>query len=115
MNVREIDELLGIPARLAIALSLADGRPCTFTDLKQATGLADGNLHVQCRKLVDGGYVQAEKTRRGGRMVTCFSLLPLGRSKLSGYARTLNDALRSGPTSGSGETGRRGKDDSMVW
>ena len=115
MNVQQIDELLGLPARLAICLSLADGQSLTFTELKQVTGLADGNLHVQCGKLVEGGYLSREKVSSGGRRVTCFTLLPLGRQRLRELAGLIGAALRASRTAApSGATGR-GRDDSMVW
>ena len=51
MKVLDIDEMLGVPARLAIIATAAGGERWTFTALGRETGLADGNLHVQTRKL----------------------------------------------------------------
>lgn len=74
MNAREIDDLLGTPARLAIVATLARVEALAFTELGRETGLADGNLHVQTRKLVSAGYLSGVKGRKGNRRVTCFSL-----------------------------------------
>ncbi len=117
----DIDDLLGTPARLAIVATMADGAPWTFTALRAETGLADGNLHVQTRKLVDGGFATRERRRKGGRAVTCFTLTARGREALSGYVRRLRDAVgdgSAGRTDGGGE--RRGEldrrtDPSRVW
>ena len=72
MKMRALDPLLGTPARLAIMATLADGHDWTFTELREATGLADGNLHVQTSKLAEGGYVKIRKIKRGSRTATCF-------------------------------------------
>lgn len=47
MKACDMDEMLGTTARLAIVLTLADGREQIFTALREKTGLADGNLHAR--------------------------------------------------------------------
>ncbi len=93
MKVSNIDDLLGTPARLAVVLTLADNQPWTFTALRNETGLADGNLHVQARKLVAAEYLVAEKVKQGNRLVTAFRLSPLGRDKMRAYVGLLSMAL----------------------
>ena len=115
MHIRQIDERLAIPARLAIVTALADGCWHTFSDLRQETGLADGNLHVQCRKLVDADYLEAEKQKHGNRRVTCFRLTKVGRQRLLAHIRALNEAVKSGTRPGPGRSGTAPKDDAMVW
>ena len=89
MNARTLDPLLGTPARLAIVATLADGSDLTFTELKSATGLADGNLHVQTGQLTAAGYLRLRREKRGGRTVTCFHLEDEGLAAL----RRLSDRL----------------------
>lgn len=121
MNARDIDELLGTPARLAIVATLARVPSLAFTDLGRETGLADGNLHVQTRKLTAAGYVQGEKGKRGNRQVTCFALTDLGREKFRNHIQTLAAAggmtAPFGGRSGAGSytSVRKNKDDSQVW
>ena len=55
------------PARLAILACLVPGEPWSFTELKRQTGIADGNLHVQTRKLEEVGYIEITKGMRGKR------------------------------------------------
>ncbi len=93
MNVADIDELLGAPARLAILTTVADGGRWTFTALREATGLADGNLHVQTGRLTDAGYLAASRTRRGNRTVTCFQLTSAGRRVMEDHVHRLAAAL----------------------
>ncbi len=59
-NPLQFDKHFTSPARLAIIASLASGEPRSFTELKEETGLADGNLHVQTRKLQEIGYIESQ-------------------------------------------------------
>jgi len=124
MHTGSIDERLGIPARLAIVATCADGSAWSFTRLRTETGLADGNLHVQTGKLVEAGYLEAAKERQGGRMVTTFRLTDTGLRSFRAYLQTLAAALGetdlqfsgSRPASLSGKSGPKGpKDDFQVW
>ena len=127
MKARDIDILLGTPARLAIAASLSGGGPLTFTQLRQETGLADGNLHVQTKRLLEAGYLEAGKMRSGNRILTSFQLTKLGLESYLAHVRMLSRVVtgRLGFASssgralenGSGVSGRgsSGKDDSQVW
>ena len=81
------------PARLAILSTLVPGSPVRFTELKQATGLADGNLHVQTGKLVEAGYVDVRKGRLGQRRVTEFRLTELGLERFRLHVRKLEAVL----------------------
>ena len=121
MRADDIDDLLGAPARLAIVATMADGAAWTFTALGEETGLADGNLHVQTRKLVDGGFATRERRRKGGRAVTCFTITERGRTALDDHIRRLRSAVGAvstgrpdGGTERRGELGRRA-DPSRVW
>lgn len=124
MKAREIDNLLGTPARLAIVASLAGAGPLTFTQLRQETGLADGNLHVQTRRLLEAGYLSSGKKPSGGRTLTVFQLTADGMARYRSHVRLISQPLggqiytlsaavprreRSAPEP------RRSKDDSQVW
>lgn len=121
MKARDMDEMLGTTARLAIVLSLAADGEQTFTALREATGLADGNLHVQTRKLREAGYLEARKALQGRRRVTAFQLTEHGRRQLGALARRLARAAglsgggRAGASSTVRQPRRRGTDDSQVW
>ena len=124
MKARDIDVLLGTPARLAITASLAAGGPVTFTQLRQETGLADGNLHVQTRRLLEAGYLEAGKMRSGNRTLTSFQLTKLGLDSYRAHVRMLSRAVAGAPAYSpsfgraldSGPGKRSGaKDDSQVW
>jgi DNA-binding MarR family transcriptional regulator len=129
MKVSELDDNLGVPARLAIVATLARAPQLTFMALGAQTGIADGNLHVQTRKLLAAGYLTRERVPRGSRTVTRFELTERGRLALKEYVRRLRDAAEgpfgaaravepaaepgpgATPTAGS----RSGSDASQVW
>ncbi len=123
MRAREIDILLGTPARLAIVASLTGGGPLSFTQLRQETGLADGNLHVQTHRLLEAGYLEATKKPSGNRTLTVFRITAEGLNRYRGHVRLISQPLggqiftlgaavprrdRTGTSGGS-------KDDSQVW
>ncbi len=85
----KFDEHLTSQARLSIVSSLAPGKPLSFMELRAATGLADGNLHVQTRKLAAAGYIEIAKAMRGRRSLTRFRLTELGLESLKLHIRKL--------------------------
>lgn len=118
MKVKDIDEILGAPARLAIMATVAGGERWTFTGLRSETGLADGNLHVQANKLTEAGYLARERERQGNRMVTCFELTEKGRQAFQDYLRRLGGALSGDGRFSRGDLSeKRGpdRDKSQVW
>ncbi len=102
MKVKDLDEMLGTPARLAIVATVATlpasrgVSSWTFSVLKTETGLADGNLSVQTRKLAGAGYLHSHRIRQGNRLVTCFDLTDTGRRALRVFLGLLRDALEGG-------------------
>ena len=111
----DFDEQLTSAARLAILAALISGEAVSFTDLRQVTGLADGNLHVQTRKLAEAGYLEILKSRRGRRSITHFRVSELGVAALKLHVRKLQSILdrEDGdirPTPSGKKT-----DDSQVW
>ncbi len=115
VELPDFDENLTAAARLNIIATLISGEPVSFTDLKQRTGLADGNLHVQTRKLAEAGYLEILKGSRRGRSWTRFRISEHGVSAMKLHVRKLQAILErelgetrpvSGPPPG---------DDSQVW
>ncbi len=107
--------MISSPARLAILAALVPGPPVCFAEMKAATGLADGNLHVQTHKLADAGYLQIRKARQGQRSVTEFRLTKLGLERFRLHVLKLQEVLdvEAGVTRPVIRARRR--DDSAVW
>jgi DNA-binding MarR family transcriptional regulator len=111
----DFDEHLTSPARLTILAILVPGEAVSFTELKRASGLADGNLHVQTRKLHDSGYLEISRRPQGKRTVTRFRITEEGLAALKLHVRKLEAILatesgRIGPLKGP-----RPRDASQVW
>ena len=114
MNLH-FDEMISAPCRLGILATLVPGTPVSFTEMKAATSLSDGNLHVQTRKLADVGYIDINKVMRGRRSVTEFRITDLGLEQLRLHVMKLQKVLDA-ETGASRAPERAGRpDDSAVW
>ena len=113
------DEMISSPSRLAILAALVPGSAVSFTEMKNATGLKDGNLHVQTHKLADAGYLQIHKAKQGRRSVTEFRLTKVGLERFQLHVRKLQEVLdrKSGASPAVRPVRRaaRRPDDSAVW
>ena len=111
----EFDPHLTSPARLAIVAVLVPGKSLSFMELRRSSGLADGNLHVQTRKLASAGYIEILKGVRGKRSWTQFRITEKGIAALRLHIRKLQGILatESGIIGPLRSTGR--KDESQVW
>ena len=109
------DEMISAPCRLSILATLVPGVPVSFTAMKAATSVSDGNLHVQTRKLADVGYIEINKVMKGRRSVTEFRMTKLGRERLRLHVMKLQKVLdaENDPRRPAQRPGR--PDDSAVW
>ena len=111
----KFDEMISAPCRLGILATLIPGQPITFTEMKAATSLSDGNLHVQTRKLADVGYISISKTPKGKRTVTEFRITDLGRERLRLHVMKLQQILDAEAGAERPPTSARRSDDAAVW
>lgn len=114
MNL-EFDQMISAPCRLGILATLIPGLPVTFTEMKEATSLSDGNLHVQTRKLADVGYIDISKTAKGNRTVTEFRITDLGRERLRLHVMKLQEIIDAESSKGGARSAGSRSDDSAVW
>ena len=111
----KFDEMISAPCRLGILAALVPGNAVSFTEMKTATSLSDGNLHVQTRKLADIGYIDINKIMKGRRKVTQFSISELGRERFRLHVIKLQEIL-DGDNGPKPVTARQSQsDDSAVW
>jgi DNA-binding MarR family transcriptional regulator len=112
----QFDEMICSPGRLGILATLMPGVPVSFTEMKAATGLSDGNLHAQTRKLADAGYLGISKNKKGRRSVTQFCITELGRERLQLHITKLQKILAAAVKARRRPAQRPGRpDDSAVW
>ena len=109
------DDMISSPSRLAILAALVPGSPISFTEMKNATGLKDGNLHVQTHKLADAGYLRIRKVLQGQRSVTEFCLTGLGLERLQLHVRKLQKLLALNKSINRPTSRLARPDDSAVW
>jgi len=109
----EFDPLL-TPPRLAILGALVPSEGLSFSELKAASGLQDGNLHVHAAKLAQVGYLSISKSTRGRREVTVFRITDRGLGALRRHARLLQTLLSARARTRGMRLLRR-NDDGQVW
>ena len=111
----KFDEIISAPCRLGILATLVPGQPVSFSEMKAATSLSDGNLHVQTRKLADAGYISINKVKKGKRSVTEFRITDLGLERLRLYVMKLQKVLEAGTSTKRPAARAERPDDSAVW
>ena len=115
----QFDKMISAPCRLGILATLVPGDSVSFSEMKAATSLSDGNLHAQTRKLGDVGYIEINKIMKGRRSVTEFRITELGRERLQLYIMKLQKILDTGTDARQAirRTVQRPRrpDDSAVW
>ena len=109
------DKIISAPCRLGILAALVPGDSVSFSELKSATSLSDGNLHAQTRKLDEVGYVEISKTKKGKRSVTEFRITGLGRERLQLHIMKLQKILDADTGAKRPVQRTRRPDDSAVW
>jgi DNA-binding HxlR family transcriptional regulator len=90
-----LDRLLHDRVRLGIVSALAAADDLSFSDLKSALNITDGNLGGHARRLEDAGYVSCEKTFSGRTPRTGYHLTPAGRRALEAYLDHLGAIIRA--------------------
>ena len=109
------DRHLTSPARLSIVATLVSSERLSFTELKSATGLADGNLHIQTKKLQEDGYLEITKGARNGRPATFFNLSTKGLAAFELHIRKLQRILDARATFPRAVSREEYQDASRVW
>jgi DNA-binding MarR family transcriptional regulator len=94
--VEELDPVLHEPGRLAIVSVLAAVPKQTFTELRDALGMTDGNLSVHLQKLELKGYVVIDKQFVGRRPQTSARLTRAGRTAFTRHLDQLEAIVRQG-------------------
>ena len=92
----DLDPLLHERGRLAIVSALAAGGRMTFTELREALAMTDGNLSIHLQKLEEKGYVEIDKRFVGRRPQTSCRLSKLGRQAFARYLDNLQAIVERG-------------------
>ncbi|MDD3518080.1 MAG: transcriptional regulator [Chromatiales bacterium] len=89
-----LNPLLHQPSRTQVVAFLNGRGEATFSELKHALGVTDGNLGTHLAKLVEAGLVMARETASdSGRAQSVYRLTAKGRRALAEYVAHLTDLL----------------------
>ena len=92
--VERLDRVIHEKGRLAIMSLLAASEQLSFTELKELTGMTDGNLSVHMRTLEESGYVTVSKSFVNRKPRTEFALAADGREAFERYIQTLDEIVQ---------------------
>ena len=89
-----LDRVIHERGRLAIMSMLAASPELSFTELRDALEMTDGNLTTHVRTLQEAGYVSIAKSYRNRRPLTTVSLTPAGRRAFADYIALLEQIVK---------------------
>lgn len=90
----QLDRVIHEPGRLAIMSLLAATPGLSFTELRTALGLTDGNLTTHLRTLQTEGLVVVSKAFANHRPLTTCALTEAGRKAFAAYIDLLEQIVR---------------------
>ena len=90
----QLDRVIHEKGRLAIMSMLAASPELSFTELRDALDMTDGNLTSHMRTLQESGYVSVSKSYENNRPLTTCSLTAAGKKAFAGYIDLLEQILR---------------------
>jgi DNA-binding MarR family transcriptional regulator len=85
----QLDRVIHEKGRLAIMSMLAAAPELSFTELRDALVMTDGNLTTHIRALQEAGYVSVAKSFQNRRPLTTCSLTAAGRKAFAEYINLL--------------------------
>ena len=90
----QLDRVIHEKGRLAIMSMLAASPELSFTELRDALEMTDGNLTTHIRTLQEAGYVSVSKSYSKNRPLTTCALTATGRKVFAGYVNLLEKIVR---------------------
>ena len=90
----QLDRVIHEKGRLAIMSMLAATPELSFTELRDALGMTDGNLTSHMRTLQEAGYVAVAKSFQDRRPLTTCSLTASGRKAFTQYVSLLEQIVQ---------------------
>ncbi|WNO54324.1 winged helix-turn-helix domain-containing protein [Stakelama saccharophila] len=93
LDYRAIDDVIHGRVRLAVMAYLSGADTADFSQLRDKTGVTDGNLSVNLRKLEEAGYIRIDKAFVKRRPQTRCSLTDAGRKAWLAYLERMQAML----------------------
>ena len=85
----QLDRVIHEKGRLAIMSMLAATPELSFTEMRDALAMTDGNLTTHIRTLQEAGYVSVTKSFQNNRPLTTCSLTAAGKRAFTSYINLL--------------------------
>ncbi len=92
-DFHKINEVIHVPARLAILSFLFQQEKAKFNTLRKVLGVTPGNLSSHLKKLEINGLVEIEKKFIDSRPTTVIYITEKGRESLQHYANKMVEFL----------------------
>jgi DNA-binding MarR family transcriptional regulator len=90
----QLDRVIHEKGRLGIMSLLAASPELSFTELRDALAMTDGNLTTHIRTLQEAGYLAVAKTFQNNRPLTTCSLTTAGRKAFASYVDLLEQIIQ---------------------
>lgn len=90
----QLDRVIHEKGRLAIMSMLAASPELSFTELRDALTMTDGNLTTHIRALQEAGYLAVAKSFQNRRPLTTCSLTAAGRRAFTEYINLLEKIVQ---------------------
>jgi DNA-binding MarR family transcriptional regulator len=90
----QLDRVIHEKGRLAIMSMLAASPELSFTELRDALAMTDGNLTTHIKALQQEGYISVAKSFQNNRPLTTCSLTSAGRKAFAEYIGLLEQIVR---------------------
>ena len=90
----QLDRVIHEKGRLAIMSMLAASPALSFTELRDALNMTDGNLTTHIRTLQEAGYVSVTKSFQKNRPLTTCSLTGAGKKAFTNYINLLDSIIQ---------------------
>src|SRR5581483_837154 len=89
-----LDRVIHEKGRLAIMSMLAASPELSFTELRDALEMTDGNLTTHIRTLQEAGYVSISKSYQNNRPLTTCAMTAAGRKAFTEYVNLLEKIIQ---------------------
>ena len=93
-SFQQLDKVIHEKNRMAIMSMLAAVKVISFTDLRNALDMSDGNLITHIRTLQKSGYVSTTKSFHDNRPLTTCSLTENGHKAFKEYVNLLEGIVK---------------------
>ena len=90
----QLDRVIHGKGRLAFMSMLAASPELSFTELRDALGMTDGNLTTHIRTLQEAGYLSVTKSFHNNRPLTTCALTAPGKRAFTHYINLLERIIQ---------------------